>query len=55
MRHQQKIIEISRFLVSIDEHVASEWAFQKIEKPYEKNIDKVQSLSEEVVKSILKL
>ncbi|HEY9481203.1 MAG TPA: hypothetical protein VIR98_03185 [Candidatus Paceibacterota bacterium] len=53
VRHQSKIIEISRFLVDLGETVVSDWVHKGSLKPYSENLSEVQIFSEEVVRSLL--
>ena len=52
-KHQQKVAELSRFLVKAGEMVLSDWVYAEPLQPYEENMDKALALSREVVKSIL--
>lgn len=53
VKHQQKILEVSRFLETIGETVVSDWIYKGSLKPYIDHLSEVRDFSEEVLRSIL--
>ena len=53
IRHQPKIVEVSKYLEGRGETIMSTWIHAGSLKPYAENLDKVQPFTKEVVNQLL--
>ncbi|MFA6476592.1 MAG: hypothetical protein WCV68_04280 [Candidatus Paceibacterota bacterium] len=53
VRHKEKLKEIFKYLEIKGETVLSDWVYEGSYKPYDENLDKVQTLARRVVVSLL--